>query len=155
MGMNQINTDYPGAPQSGAVETASRTQLRQWQEERLVSLYQRTWKSILFYRKRWEEHGLRADDIRSLDDIAMLPVISKGDFESDLAEHPPFGSYQGDFPAIRLQASSGSSGNPKPFFQTRNDWEVIANLWSRRFYAQGVRAGDVFQKATKGSHLYL
>ncbi len=145
MGMNQINTDYPGAPRSGGVETASRTQLRQWQEERLVSLYQRTWKHVPFYRKRWEEHGLGADDIRSLDDVAKLPVVSKNDFESDLAEHPPFGTYQGNFSAIRLQASSGSSGNPKPFFQTRSDWEVITNLWSRRFYAQGVRAGDIFQ----------
>jgi len=78
MGMNQINTDYPGAPQSGAVETASRTQLRQWQEERLVSLYQRTWKYIPFYRKRWEKDGLGPDDIRSLDDVAKLPVGGYG-----------------------------------------------------------------------------
>lgn len=145
MGLNQINTDYPGAPQSGAIERSSGIQLRQWQEERFVSLYRRAWKHIPFYRKRWEEHGLRADDVRSLDNVAKLPVVSKSDFESDLAEHPPFGTYQGDFSAVRVQASSGSSGNPKPFFQTRNDWEVITNLWSRRFYAQGVRAGDIFQ----------
>jgi phenylacetate-CoA ligase len=145
MGMNPMPTDYPGAPRSGAVETAARTQLRQWQEERLVCLYQRTWKHIPFYRRRWEEHGLRADDIRSLSDISKLPVISKSDFESDLAAHPPFGTYQGNFSAIRVQASSGSSGKPKPFFQTGNDWNTITNLWSRRFYAQGVRAGDIFQ----------
>jgi phenylacetate-CoA ligase len=145
MGMNPIDTDYPGAPESGAVETAPRTRLREWQEQRVVSLYQRTWKHIPFYRRRWEKDGLGPDDIRSLDDLSKLPVISKGDFESDLAEHPPFGTYQGNFPAIRIQASSGSLGNPKPFFQTRSDWYVIANLWSRRFYAQGARAGDVFQ----------
>jgi len=145
MEMKQIQTIYPGAPESAAVERASRRQVRQWQEERLVSLYQRAWKHIPFYRERWEEQGLRADDIRVLSDVSKLPVISKRDFESDLTAQPPFGTYQGDFSAIRVQASSGSSGNPKPFFQTRNDWEVITNLWSRRFYAQGVRAGDIFQ----------
>lgn len=145
MGTKQIHTNYPGAPESGAVERASRSQLRRWQEERLGSLYRRAWKHIPFYRERWEEQGLRPDDVRSLDDISRLPVVSKRDFESDLAAHPPFGTYQGDFSAIRVQASSGSSGNPKPFFQTRNDWEVITNLWSRRFYAQGVSARDIFQ----------
>jgi len=145
MEMKQIQTLYPGAPASAAAERASRRQLRQWQEQRLRSLYQRTWEHNAFYRNRWLEHGLRADDVRSLDDISKLPVVSKRDFESDLAAHPPFGTYQGDFSAIRVQASSGSSGNPKPFFQTRNDWNTITNLWSRRFYAQGVRAGDVFQ----------
>ena len=145
METKQLQNNYPSAPESAVVETASPSQLRQWQEERLRSLYQRTWEHIPFYRNRWQEHGLRADDIRSLCDLAKLPVISKSDLEADLAAQPPFGTYQGDFPAIRVQASSGSSGNPKPFFQTRSDWEVIANLWSRRFYAQGVRAGDVFQ----------
>lgn len=145
MGTKQRQTHYPGAPESETVEAASPSQLREWQEQRLRSLYQRTWEHNPFYRNRWLEHGLRADEIRSLSDIAKLPVVSKRDFESDLAAHPPFGTYQGDFSAIRVQASSGSSGNPKPFFQTRNDWEVITNLWSRRFYAQGVRAGDVFQ----------
>ena len=136
---------YPPAPESSAIEGADRSQLRQRQDERLVSLYQRTWTHIPFYRERWREHGLRADDIRSLSDISKLPILSKSDFESDLAEHPPFGSYQGNFPAIRIQASSGSSGHPKPFFQTRSDWDTIANLWSRRFHAQGVRAGDILQ----------
>jgi phenylacetate-CoA ligase len=145
MGTKKIQTNYPGAPESAAVERATRTQVRQWQEERLVSLYQRAWKHIPFYRRHWEEHGLCADDIRSLSDISKLPVISKSDLETDLATHPPFGTYQGDFSAIRVQASSGSSGNPKPFFQTRNDWDIITNLWSRRFYAQGVRPGDFFQ----------
>ncbi len=145
MKRDRIDIAYPKAPESFAVETAPREQLRQWQEERLVSLYRRAWKHVPFYRKRWKNDALGPDDIRSLEDLSRLPVISKSDFESDLVEHPPFGTFQGDFSGIRVHASSGSSGSPKPFFQTRNDWAVIANLWSRRLYAQGVRAGDIFQ----------
>jgi phenylacetate-CoA ligase len=136
--------EYPAAPESEPVERAPRDALKRLQEQRLHALYRRAWERIPFYRKRWEEQGLASDEIRSLSDIAKLPVISKSDLESDLAEQPPFGTYQGNFPAVRVQASSGSSGNSKPFFHTRGDWNTISNLWSRRLYAQGVRSGDVF-----------
>lgn len=142
---NRSTEEYPAAPESESVERAPRDALKRLQEERLRLLYRRSWEHIPFYHKRWEEHGLRSDEIQSLSDIAKLPVISKRDLEADLAEYPPFGTYQGNFAAIRVQASSGSSGNPKPFFHTRPDWNTISNLWSRRLHAQGVRGGDILQ----------
>jgi phenylacetate-CoA ligase len=144
MSTNRSIEDYPAAPESNSIETAPRDLVIRLQEERLHALYRRAWEQIPFYRKRWQERGLRNNEIQSLSDIAKLPVISKSDLESDLAEHPPFGTYQGNFPAVRLQASSGSSGKPKPFFHTRHDWNTISSLWSRRLHAQGVRSGDIF-----------
>ena len=143
-GLNGSTEDYPGAPESESVERAPRDRLNRLQEENLRSLYRRAWEQIPFYRQRWEEHGLRRDEVQSLSDLAKLPVISKRDLEADLAQCPPFGTYQGNFSAVRVQASSGSSGNPKPFFHTRDDWNTISNLWSRRLHAQGVRSGDMF-----------
>ncbi|HEY7320920.1 MAG TPA: AMP-binding protein [Candidatus Binatia bacterium] len=136
---------YAPAPASSTIERLSREQLQSLQEDRLVALFRRTWEHVPFYRKRWQERGIEPNDIRGLADLLKLPVISKRDLEADLLACPPFGSYQGDFSAVRVQASSGSAGNPKPFFHTRSDWEVLANLWSRRLYAQGVQQGDVFQ----------
>lgn len=115
------------------------------QSARLQSLIRRSWEHIPFYRKRWAEQGLAPDEITGIQDIGRLPVISKKDFEADLLQNPPFGSYQGDFPAIRVQASSGTSGTPKPFFQTAHDWNVIANFWARRLHAQGIRPGEILQ----------
>ncbi len=136
---------YPPAPQSEAIETASREVIRRLQEQRLCALFRRAWENVPFYRNRWERHGLGAGDIRKLEDLQNLPIISKADLEADLAANPPFGSYQGRYAAARVQASSGSTGKPKPFFQTRRDWDIIANLWSRRLHAHGVKAGDVIQ----------
>ena len=143
-GKNRSIKGYPAAPESESVERAAQNALERLQEERLRALYRRAWEQIPFYRRRWEQHGLGSEAIRSLSDIVKLPVISKRDLESDLAENPPFGTYQGNFPAVRVQASSGSSGDPKPFFHTRRDWNTIGNLWSRRLHAQGVRRGDIF-----------
>lgn len=136
---------YPAAPASSTVERAGREELESLQERRLRSLFRRTWEHISFYRTCWERAGIGPNDLRRLEDLRKLPVISKKDLEEDLRRHPPFGTYQGDFPAVRVQASSGSAGNPKPFFHTRSDWNVVANLWSRRLHAQGVQKGDVFQ----------
>lgn len=138
-------TPYPAPPQSATIERASRNELDKIQRDRLKALVQRTWERVPFYRRRWEEAGLKPTDISSVDDLQKLPVISKKDLEEDLIANPPFGSYQGNFPAVRIQASSGTSGNPKPIFHTRSDWDVIGNFWARRLHAQGVRQGDILQ----------
>jgi phenylacetate-CoA ligase len=146
--MNSIGEridDYPAAPQSARIEAASRDVLTRLQEERLRALVRRTWDNVAFYRKLWRERGIDRGGIRKLEDLGRIPIVSKSDLEADLADNPPFGTYQGQYPAARVQASSGSTGNPKPFFQTRRDWDIIANLWSRRFHAQGVGPGDIVQ----------
>jgi len=135
---------YAPAPASATIERSPRGQLQRLQKDRFIALFRRTWEHIPFYRKLWQEKGIGPNDIRLLADLEKLPVISKRDIEADLLAYPPFGSYQGNFPAIRVQASSGSTGNPKPFFHTRRDWDTITNLWSRRLYAQRVRGGDIF-----------
>lgn len=143
--MNQTQESYPPPPQSWEIETASREQLARIQDLGVTRLVRRTWEHVPFYRERWRREGLSPNDVAGLKDLARLPVISKKDLEEDLLKNPPFGAYQGDFPSIRVQASSGSAGSPKPFFQTQRDWEIIANLWARRLYAQGVKKGDILQ----------
>ncbi len=142
---NHSAEDYPAAPASSVVERASRDELTSLQERRFISLFRRSWEHIPFYRRRWEKEGIGPNDVQRLEDLQKLPIISKKDFEADLLQSPPFGSYQGDFPAIRVQASSGTSGTPKPFFQTTHDWNVIANFWARRLHAQGIKPGEILQ----------
>jgi phenylacetate-CoA ligase len=136
---------YPAPPESSTIERVPREELERMQSARIQSLIQRTWEHVPFYRERWKLEKIRPGKVREIEDLKRLPVVSKKELEEDLIRYPPFGSYQGNFPAIRIQASSGTSGQSKPFFQTGNDWNVIANLWARRFFAQGVREGDIFQ----------
>ncbi|MFQ5917344.1 MAG: phenylacetate--CoA ligase family protein [Candidatus Binatia bacterium] len=137
--------NYLPPPESLKIEKAPQEVLEKIQGDQLKSLVRRTWAHIPFYRERWEKVGLRPQDVSGKEDIRNLPVVYKRDLEESLRCYPPFGNYQGDFPSIRLQASSGSTGNPKPFLFTRSDWDVIAKFWARRLYAQGVREGDILQ----------
>jgi len=128
-------------------ERPARRALKAMQAERLKLLVHRTYEHVPFYRRMWAAHGFSPTDLKSLRDITKIPFVTKKDIANSLDQYPPFGDYQGDFPTIRIQASTGSTGKPKPIFHTRNDWENIARLWARRLYAQGVRAGDIVQIA--------
>lgn len=142
---NEADRLYPAPPDSSKIERAPREELETLQNARLRACIRRAWERVPFYRRAWQEAGLGPNDISRIEDLRSLPVISKKDLEEDLLANPPFGSYQGNFPAVRVQASSGTSGNPKPIFHTQSDWNVIGNFWARRLHAQGVRAGDILQ----------
>jgi phenylacetate-CoA ligase len=134
-------------PANGAASWPTRAEIQDIHNVLLPKVVQRSFEHVPFFRRRWTHAGLDPSKIRGLADLARIPIVRKQDIEADLRENPPFGSYQGDFRAIRLQASSGSTGKPKPFLHTRNDWENITTLWARRLAAQGVMAADRVQVA--------
>ncbi len=121
--------------------------LKAIQTERLKFLVRRAYEHVPFYRRTWEAQGFSPTDVKSLRDIRRIPFVTKKEIAESLEQHSPFGDYQGDFAAVRIQGSTGSTGKPKPIFHTRNDWENIARLWARRLRAQGVRPGDIVQVA--------
>jgi phenylacetate-CoA ligase len=127
------------------IERASRSEIVALQEKLLRSQVESAWKNVPFYRKHWEGAGVRADEIRALDDLRNLPIVTKADFDADLRDHPPFGSYQGNALPTRVHASSGMTGEPRPVFCSRSDCERIAQLSARRLRAQGVKPGDLLQ----------
>ncbi len=127
------------------IEQAGRAEIVALQEKLLRLQVENAWNNVPFYRKRWEAAGVRPDSIQTLDDLRRLPVVTKADYSEDLLEHPPFGSYQGGANPVRIHASSGITGEPRPIFCTRADCDRIAALSARRLRAQGVTASDRLQ----------
>jgi len=128
-----------------AIERASRAEIVALQGRLLRAQVENAWKNVPFYRKRWEAAGVQPEDIRTPADLVKLPLVTKEDFEQDLRENPPFGSYQGNANPVRIHASSGTTGAPKPFFHTQADLDRIAELSARRLRAQGVTPNDLVQ----------
>lgn len=126
-------------------ETLSRDELLSVQEQRLIAQLNRAWERVPFYKRIWKKTGFSPAEIKGIRDISKIPFISKKDLTESFETFRPYGDYQGDFKAIRIQSSTGSTGKPKPMFQTRNDWENIGDLWARRLRAQGVGPSDVVQ----------
>ena len=64
--------------------------------------------------------------IRNFDDLRAIPTTVKAELRRSEEEHPPFGDYRGApaSAAVRLGASTGTSGRPTLILWTRRDLEV-------------------------------
>src|SRR3990172_5127077 len=114
-----------------AIEQASRAEIEALQGRLLRAQVETAWKNVPFYRQRWEAASVRPEVISTPADLPKLPLVTKEDFDQDLIENPPFGSYQGNVRPVRVHASSGTTGAPKPFFNTQADLDRIAELSAR------------------------
>lgn len=119
-------------------------QLRAEQLSRLQSTVRRAYEGIPHYRQQLEERGVHPEDIRSLDDIRLLPFTTK----ADLRENYPFGMLAVPREqCVRLHASSGTTGRPTVVGYTRQDIDTWAGLVARSLRGAGVRPGDMVHVA--------
>ena len=73
------------------VEALPLERLKEIQLQRLRFLLSFTYERSRFYRELWDSKKVKPSDVKSLKDLAKLPVVTKYDFEKDQAAHPPFG----------------------------------------------------------------
>ena len=122
----------------------SRGQIEALQLERLQKTV-RHCMNAEFYRKRFEEIGLKPEDIQSLDDLRKIPFTTK----QDLRDTYPFGIACVPLErCTRLHSSSGTTGNPTVILHTDTDIDEWANQVARNLWMVGLRPTDVFQNSS-------
>ena len=126
------------------METMTRAQIEALQLERLQATVQHCMNSP-FYRKRFEEAGLKPKDIKTLDDIRRIPFTTK----QDLRDTYPFGMASVPLrECTRLHSSSGTTGTPTVILHTQKDLEEWAAQVARNLWMVGLRPDDVFQNSS-------
>ena len=132
-----------------AIEEASRDELRTLQETRLSAQIARCTASPGIYRSQLDSVGAEPEDIRSLEDLALLPVVTKEELRDDQLRHPPFGTFAVADPAEfrELHPSTGTTGTPVNTIWSAADVETITSVTARTLWQFGVRPGDVIQNA--------
>ncbi|MGO9772852.1 MAG: phenylacetate--CoA ligase family protein [Roseiarcus sp.] len=114
--------------------------------ERIQAQLRYVYDALPFYRALYDQHGVKPEDVRSLDDFSKrVPVVTKQMLRDDQAKHPPFGSYS-NTPAdqvSRVFGSSGTSGVPTLYAISHEDWARAAEAQAMAIWAMGVRPGDV------------
>ena len=135
------------SPQPGdlePIEQASRDEISALQLQRLQWSVRHTYDNVEPYRKRCEEKGVHPDDLKSLEDLARFPFMTK----TDLRDNYPFGLFAVPRSKVaRLHASSGTTGKSVVVGYTKNDLDNWANVVARSLRAAGVRAGDMVHNA--------
>ena len=122
----------------------TREQISALQLERLQTTVRHCMNSP-FYKQRFEEIGLKPEDIKTLDDIRKIPFTTK----ADLRDTYPFGMASVPLrECTRLHSSSGTTGTPTVILHTKKDLEEWANQVARNLWMVGLRPDDVFQNSS-------
>ena len=125
-------------------ETMPRPELNKLQAVRLRELVERVETKLPFYQGKLKEAGVKAEDIRSVDDLRRLPFTEK----SDLRDHYPFGFFTVPLEqVVRIHASSGTTGKPTVGGYTREDLDLWAEVMARTVSCAGITAKDVVHNA--------
>jgi coenzyme F390 synthetase len=127
-----------------AIETMERGDLDALIDERVRFTVRYAQERSPFYRHWFREHRIDPREIRLHEDLLELPIISG----RTIREHQPPGTPAFEFlstpcrSVFTIQETSGTSGTPKAFFLTWDDWKRYAEKYARSFVSQGFAGGD-------------
>ena len=134
----------------------SKDKLEEYQMQQLEKLLNHAYNNVSYYKKVFDERGLKPKDIQDFDDLKKLPYLTKeiirDNLESLVAQN---------YPRSKLQYSTtgGSTGIPMGFYVEKNttsakEWAFMLTQWKR----VGIRIrdkcivlrGNIVQSASKG-----
>jgi phenylacetate-CoA ligase len=119
-------------------------ELKRVQMEGLQWTANHAYKNSDFYRKKFDETGIKPKHIRTLKDIAKLPFTTA----NDLQEGYPFPLRSVPFEKIiRIHASSGTTGKRKVLCYTQKDIRDWAHMFARCYEMAGLTTKDRVQIA--------
>ncbi len=123
-------------------EVSNRKDLEALQLENLKTVVKRAYENVPFYRKKFDEIGLKPEHIVTLKDIEKIPFTTK----LDLRDNYPYDLFAVPMKQIvRVHASSGTTGKPIVVGYTRKDLENWSECVARLIVAAGGSDEDIAQ----------
>lgn len=114
--------------------------LRAHQSAKLVETVKRVYKNVPAYKKKFDDAGVKPEDIKSIDDLCKLPFT----YKQDLRDNYPYGLFAVPMDDIvRIHASSGTTGKQTVVGYTRNDLKIWGEVMARTIGAGGVTYKDI------------
>ncbi|MDO5852845.1 MAG: phenylacetate--CoA ligase [Thermoplasmata archaeon] len=138
------------------IETLPRDKLEEYQLEQLKKEVRFAYENSPYYRRSFDEAGVKPEDIKQLSDLAKFPFIDK----KTERDTQGVGSFLGELCAVPeddvifMSTSSGSTGVPTMSPFTQKDFDEWQDVESRWFYQTGMRKNDRYIHALNFS-LYV
>lgn len=124
------------------IETMPVEELKKLQGQMLRELVSYVYEKSPFYRKRFDEYGVKPVDIKTVEDIIKLPFT----FKQDLRDTYPTGMFcVPNSRLARFHASSGTTGKPTVVGYTQKDIDEWAESLARGFASVGLGKDDILQ----------
>lgn len=114
-------------------------QIREVQDQKLQKLVKHCYETVPYYTKLFDSLGLTPEDIRSADDLAKLPVLTKQTIRDNYDD-----LYSTAISPKRRKPSTtgGSTGTPLKYCIDKDEWSVWKASTIRSWEWVGVRLGD-------------
>ena len=114
------------------------------QNEQLRALLAEILPTNRFYARKFAEAGVSPGDLRTVGDLARLPLTTKAELLADQERHPPYGQVLTH--AVerynRLHQTSGTSGRPLRWLDTPESWTRLLDCWDTFFNLAGLGQGE-------------
>ena len=125
-------------------ETMPEEEMNKFQLEHLKKTLEWIYEKVPFYRNKFDEKGVKPEDLRTLEDLSKFPFSVK----TDLRDNYPFGLCAVPLAeVVRIHASSGTTGKPITGPYTAKDLDQWTECMARSLYAHGVRSNDICQNS--------
>jgi phenylacetate-CoA ligase len=129
---------------SKEMETMPREELQKVQLKRMQETAERVYNKVPFYKKLFDDAGVKPADLKSIEDLAKFPFTVK----QNLRDNYPFGPFAMPLDEVtQIHATSGTTGKMTVTGYTDNDMKVWAEVMARVYAAGGTKKGDVVHNA--------
>ena len=134
----------------------SREQLEEYQLEQLSKLLHHAYENVPYYRRVFDERGLKPEDIQDSRDLQQLPYLTKQIIQDNLEDLKAR-----NYPShkFRYTTTGGSTGIPVGFYLENGvsgarEWAFMLIQWNRVGFKMDDRCvvlrGNVVDSASKG-----
>jgi len=137
------------------VETMSLEDMKALQWKRLKKQLRYNFDNSIYYREeKFCKAGLTPDDIQTFEDFQKIPLLTKDEhrqIQTDSIQQ--FGHPYGLITCaprekiIRINSTSGTTGQPTLYTLTRNDVTVLNEMHCRKYWRTGLRPGHIVLQA--------
>ncbi|CAB1074781.1 Coenzyme A ligase [Olavius algarvensis Delta 1 endosymbiont] len=151
--MNPINTEKKYW--NPAIETLPAAEMQTLQWRRLKQQLQYNYDHSEFYREeKFHKAKLRPQNIHSFEDFQKIPLMTKDEHRWTQEESlRRFGHPYGMLACapidkiIRINSTSGTTGQPTLYTLTKNDVDVLNEMHARKYWRTGLRPGNIVLQA--------
>lgn len=126
------------------IEKASLDEIKAFQEQKLLEVLAYVSEKSPFYKNLFAKENIAIKNIKTLDDLKLLPVTTKEDLQK----------YNDDFRCVPVNeiidfaTTSGTLGEPVTFGLTDKDLDRLAYNEAISFDCAGIKEGDIVQLMT-------